>query len=117
MSHAPIAHSPAEMLADWRAIGVEITVEPDGQTLHVVAPRGALTSADRAAPRQLKPALLTLLATTPATPPPSASNPGLIDLLESAGLLHPDGRIENTPDGRRIWRHPNDNREIGHCHK
>lgn len=38
---------------------------------------------------------------------------GLIDLLNAAGLLHPQGRIETTADGRRIWRHPDDTGPFG----
>ncbi len=36
---------------------------------------------------------------------PAAGN-GLIDGLQAAGMLHPDGTIETKADGRRIWRHP-----------
>jgi hypothetical protein len=55
--------TPAALLADLVARGVR--VERRDEALHVVAPRGVLTAADKAALQAAKPALLRLLADAP----------------------------------------------------
>lgn len=109
---------PDALIASLAAHGMVAELTDDGESI-CIRPARLLTDADREFIRANKLAIVAALkgdagaieqrdAEQAPNTTVTATKPRLIDMLADAGLLHPAGTITTFADGRRVWRHPDD---------